>query len=163
MATSPDRDEVLKAAAAKFGDKFYTVGLVNLETHNVTSVRAFPDHELARNAVITECGDDAVWTRPNWTAVSDNLSLCWVISELLRKEQADGYFGLCPHCLNNDGYINVGRSHWFLCDEHKVKWCVGANLFSSWVDETEEEQRAAYYARGVDRYTEIEPCCPQPQ
>jgi RecA-family ATPase len=24
------------------------------------------------------------------------------------------------------------RSHWFVCHEHKVKWCVGSNLFSGW-------------------------------
>jgi hypothetical protein len=57
-----------------------------------------------------------------------------------------GGFGLCPHCHKIDGDY-VGRSHWFLCDEHKVKWLVGANLFSSWRHETEEEQWQAYYAR----------------
>jgi hypothetical protein len=36
-----------------------------------------------------------------------------------------GGFGLCPHCHKIDGDY-VGRSHWFLCDEHKVKWLVGA-------------------------------------
>jgi hypothetical protein len=69
----------------------------------------------------------------------------------------DGYFGLCPHCHKTNGYINVGRSHWFLCDEHKVKWCAGANLFSGWREETEEEQRRAYYAHGIDKYIEVKP------
>ena len=69
----------------------------------------------------------------------------------------DDLFGLCPHCHKNNGYINVGRSHWLLCDEHKVKWLAGANLFSSWREQTEGEQRKAYYARGVDAYKEVEP------
>jgi hypothetical protein len=76
------------------------------------------------------------------------------------KEQADGYFGLCPHCQNNDGYVNVGRGHWFVCDEHKVMWFAGANLFSSCLDETEEEQRRAWAARGLDEYSHIKPYYP---
>jgi hypothetical protein len=68
------------------------------------------------------------------------------------KEQADGRFGLCPHCHNHDGYINIGSSHWFICDEHKVMWCIGSNLFSSWREETEDEQRAIYDKHGIDGY-----------
>jgi hypothetical protein len=76
------------------------------------------------------------------------------------REQADGYFGWCPHCPNNDGYINVGRSHWFLCHQHKTKWCAGANLFSSWREQTEEEQRRIYATYGVGQYQEVEPVYP---
>ena len=50
-------------------------------------------------------------------------------------------FGGCPHCGQNDGYLNDGRDHWFRCDRHKVKWWVGSNLFSSWRDEDEETWR----------------------
>jgi hypothetical protein len=74
----------------------------------------------------------------------------------MSKEQADGYFGLCPHCRNNDGYVNIGRGHWFVCDEHKVMWFIGSNLFSSWKDQTEEEQERAFYARGLDQYSRID-------
>jgi hypothetical protein len=70
-------------------------------------------------------------------------------------EQADGYFGLCPHCRNTDGYVNIGRAHWFVCDEHKVMWFAGANLFSSSREETEQEQRQVYDARGLDDYSHI--------
>jgi len=48
--------------------------------------------------------------------------------------KVDNYFGGCPHCGGNDGYANVGRSHWFFCKAHKTSWCIGANLFSSWRD-----------------------------
>ena len=44
----------------------------------------------------------------------------------------DDHFGSCPECGQASVYVNIGRVHWFYCDEHRVKWCVGANLFSSW-------------------------------
>jgi hypothetical protein len=66
------------------------------------------------------------------------------------------YFGGCPHCAGNDGHINVGRSHWMSCAEHKVKWCVGENLFSHWRDQTEDEQRKVYDDLGFGEYREIE-------
>jgi hypothetical protein len=58
------------------------------------------------------------------------------------KPQVNGYFGLCPECHNNDGYLDVGRDHWFFCEEHKVKWWAGSNLFSSWCEQTEEGKQA---------------------
>lgn len=57
------------------------------------------------------------------------------------KVTTDEYFGGCPHCGQNDGYINSGPDHWFVCDQHKTKWCAGSNLFSSWHDEDEEERK----------------------
>ena len=80
----------------------------------------------------------------------------------MSKQKADSYFGLCPHCHDNDGFINLGRGHWFLCHEHKVMWFIGSNLFGNWRDETEDEQRAIYDAHGVGTYTEINPYRPPP-
>ena len=40
--------------------------------------------------------------------------------------------GECPVCNKNDGYLNLGAQHWFICREHKIKWYVGDNLFDSW-------------------------------
>jgi hypothetical protein len=74
------------------------------------------------------------------------------------REQDSGYFGLCPHCRNNDGHYNVGRSHWNFCDVHKTKWLIGWNLFT--VLETEDEQRQYYDAKGFGKYQEVEPVCP---
>ena len=48
----------------------------------------------------------------------------------------DVYWGVCPHCKRNDGYLNLGRGHWFLCHRHRVRWCAGDNLFSTWRHET---------------------------
>lgn len=47
------------------------------------------------------------------------------------------YFGGCPHCGANHGYMNVRAEHWIVCDAHKVKWRIGSNLFSCWKDENE--------------------------
>jgi len=66
-------------------------------------------------------------------------------------------FGGCPHCGQTDGCTNVGRSHWFFCKAHKTKWCIGANLFSSWRHETEDEQRRQYDEIGLGEFTEVKP------
>lgn len=71
--------------------------------------------------------------------------------------KVDNYFGGCPKCGKTDGYINIGRSHWFSCEKHKTKWCIGSNLFSSWKDETEEEQRAIFDKLGFGNFKEVEP------
>ena len=62
----------------------------------------------------------------------------------------DAYFGGCPHCGANDGYMNVEREHWCVCDKHKTKWRIGSNLFSDWKDEdpavwTQNEYRLGGY------------------
>ena len=68
----------------------------------------------------------------------------------------DDYFGVCPICHKTDGYVNVGRTHVFYCKEHKVSWCAGANLFSTWRYETEEEQREAWDKIGLDAFERID-------
>jgi hypothetical protein len=55
------------------------------------------------------------------------------------ENEAGNYFGCCPQCGGNDGYLNLGRTHWFYCKTHKVTWCIGDNLFSSWQEETPED------------------------
>jgi hypothetical protein len=51
------------------------------------------------------------------------------------------FFGGCPVCLSNNGYLNIGRNHWFYCTAHRVKWNRGENLFSTWRMENEEDWR----------------------
>ena len=74
----------------------------------------------------------------------------------------DEYFGGCPECGKNDGYLNVERVHVCLCDEHQVFWRIGENLFSSWQDETEEDwKQNEEKLRG---YREVKPIyAPAPQ
>jgi len=66
-----------------------------------------------------------------------------------------GPWGDCPKCGRNDGYLNIGRGHWFICDKHKTKWFIGENLFSSWRQQTQET-----WARNsalLASYEEVEP------
>lgn len=49
------------------------------------------------------------------------------------------HFGHCPECGKEGVNRNVGRDHWFACDEHKLRWYVGSNLFSYWRDQTREQ------------------------
>jgi hypothetical protein len=51
----------------------------------------------------------------------------------------DEHFGGCPQCGTSTGVLSIGRDHWFYCDEHRTKWWVGSNLFSSWREMTEAE------------------------
>ena len=60
------------------------------------------------------------------------------------EQQEQDHFEGCPTCGQNDGYINSGSSHWRVCDAHKKVWFIGINLFSSWKEETEAEQRASW-------------------
>lgn len=70
-------------------------------------------------------------------------------------DRSDATFGVCPICKGQDGFMNLGREHWFVCMEHKTKWCAGSNLFSSWRYESEEiwEENA----RILEDYQEVEP------
>lgn len=49
------------------------------------------------------------------------------------------YWGLCPVCHAEPRWYNISTTHWLACDEHRVRWCVGCNLVSSWREETEED------------------------
>jgi hypothetical protein len=51
--------------------------------------------------------------------------------------------GVCPECGATDGYENIGRYHWAVCDVHGVRWCIGENLFSSWKDDSYADVEAA--------------------
>lgn len=51
--------------------------------------------------------------------------------------------GGCPVCGKNDGYLNLGAQHWFICRTHKTKWCIGENLFDSWMTQTLSQHHVA--------------------
>ncbi len=51
----------------------------------------------------------------------------------------DEYWGVCPRCKRNDGYLNIRRVHWFVCHRHRVRWWGGENLFSTWRWETDAD------------------------
>jgi hypothetical protein len=78
-----------------------------------------------------------------------------------KKMAIDGYWGLCPICKKTDGYLNIGRNHWFMCLEHRTRWCIGSNLFSSWRDETEAEQRRECEKIAFDTFKDVKPFYPE--
>jgi len=49
----------------------------------------------------------------------------------------DRDIGGCPECGGNDGYINIEREHFGLCQKHKFRWWIGSNVFSGWREENE--------------------------
>ena len=60
-----------------------------------------------------------------------------------------GYWGFCPDCHRlPNGYINMGKDHFFICPACRVYWFVGSN-FLGWPDETEQQQRATYDRMGI--------------
>ena len=67
----------------------------------------------------------------------------------------NNYFGDCPHCLMSDGYLNIGANHYNVCDVHRVFWSIGANLFSSWKEETEADWQRNKELLG--QYSEVKP------
>ena len=68
----------------------------------------------------------------------------------------DGHFGKCPDCKSYSGLCaNIGSAHWFYCDEHRVKWHVGDNLFSAWRHQTEEDWRFNF--EKLADYREVDP------
>lgn len=69
------------------------------------------------------------------------------------------YFGGCPICKRNDGYMNYHRAHWFFCKTHKTTWCMGSNLFSSWRFESEADWKEN--ARVLKTYKVVEPVLPE--
>ena len=45
-------------------------------------------------------------------------------------------FGVCPECGDTDGYLNVRKENFFLCNTCKTFWHIGS-IFSSWMEEDE--------------------------
>jgi hypothetical protein len=64
------------------------------------------------------------------------------------------HFGWCPECGKTDGYLNIGRAHYFYCDAHRTRWCVGSNLFSSW--RHEDEATWERNAQHIEQYRDVD-------
>lgn len=76
-------------------------------------------------------------------------------------EDVDDHWWGCPECPTSKGpddVYNAGRTHVAACHTHRTTWILGANLFSSWRDETEAEQRARYAEIEGYRRVEDEEC-----
>ena len=49
----------------------------------------------------------------------------------VREIRQDDYNGLCPKC--HKGGLNMHsdrKTHWSVCEKHKLKWCTGYGLIS---------------------------------
>ena len=42
---------------------------------------------------------------------------------------------ICPKCGRESLYMNINRDHYFYCEEDRVAWYIGSNIFSDWRDE----------------------------
>jgi hypothetical protein len=71
------------------------------------------------------------------------------------NRSSEKQFAGCPFCEFNDGYINDGPDHWFICKTHQTKWRVGSNMFSGWREETDEERLRSRYR--LLNYRSVEP------
>ena len=65
----------------------------------------------------------------------------------------DENFGNCPKCNRTHGCRSVGREHWYVCHTHKMKWCIGWNVFT--VEQTTGEFVENLLLLGT--YTEVRP------
>jgi len=74
---------------------------------------------------------------------------------LVVKFPEPGRLGDCPKCGRNDGYLNVGKSHWFICRRHRLKWYAGYDLFPTWQRETEEDWKRNL--KILSQYQEVRP------
>lgn len=78
-----------------------------------------------------------------------------ILDALADKPEPDHFHG-CPHCppeRGPDNVYNEGRHHTGACHEHRTTWDLGSNLFSSWRQETEAEQRERW--REIENYTAV--------
>jgi hypothetical protein len=78
------------------------------------------------------------------------------VNEKIERSERDHFHG-CPECppwRGPDDVYNAGRAHLGVCHEHRTSWLLGSNLFDSWRDETEQEQRERY--REIEGYTKVE-------
>jgi hypothetical protein len=72
----------------------------------------------------------------------------------MSKLVCEEYFGGCPQC-GEAYWANIRKSHWCYCPNHKVRWWVGENIFSSWRDETETDWCRNHEM--LDNFKEVEP------
>lgn len=63
-------------------------------------------------------------------------------------------YGGCPHCRKHDGYLNIGREHWFVCKKHKTKWYCRGQFTDMKYETPEGWDRNTEYLKN---YQEVEP------
>jgi hypothetical protein len=69
-------------------------------------------------------------------------------------EESSDHFGCCPICWSFGEQLNIERSHFVVCREHRLYWLIGWNLLGSW-----RHENADIWQRNADeleQYTEVE-------
>jgi len=75
------------------------------------------------------------------------------MSKKVYFDRDKNYFGHCGVEGHENFFRNLGRDHWMCCDQCKLKWYIGSNLFSTWFDETEEDWRRNFEI--IKEYEEV--------
>ena len=70
------------------------------------------------------------------------------------------HFGCCPICHKEPIVLNLGSDHWAMCVRHRVIWCLGSNLFSSW--HKENQTIWDKNKKRLERCAEVRPYLPPP-
>ena len=69
----------------------------------------------------------------------------------------DSTTGVCPICGQHDGYVNFGDYHWYYCQAHQTRWCVGYNRLTPEVYEDSVSYRENW--ERIGHYRVVEPIC----
>jgi hypothetical protein len=112
--------------------------------------------ERETNPDDVDCGDaEGRQEQTNAAGHSLDTTFCAICGKAPCNKETE-YWGVCPVCHADPRWLNIGADHWCYCPQHRVKWVVGANLFSSWMYETVEEQKANFAALNFDNYTVVD-------
>ena len=75
--------------------------------------------------------------------------------------ESSSCFGACPYCGKTDGFVNLGKEHWFVCHEDKTRWFGGINLFEGWENQTVAQAQSI--EKMLDGYKEVVPLRDEPE
>ncbi|MCC6946116.1 MAG: hypothetical protein IT335_16185 [Thermomicrobiales bacterium] len=115
-------EALANAAAANYLDRL--ADNIGTEINYVTGRDQFPEAKEILDKARTAF-NEAMWPQQ---AEGENQS-----------DEYDYPFGRCPVCGDDSPYVNIGKTHWKVCERDKIAWAFGGNLFSTWVFETEED------------------------
>lgn len=67
----------------------------------------------------------------------------------------DSWYGWetgCPQCGGSTSFLNARWDHWGICENCKLRWRIGSNLFSSWQEEAEAD-----WQRNAEMLSQFQP------
>lgn len=92
-----------------------------------------------RPAVETRSDSDEPPIQPSWPSPASGAEAqCSPLGDDQNSDfEQNDVVGGCSYCGRYSEVLNVGRTHFAICEPHNVYWIVGANLFSSWRHESQ--------------------------